>query len=311
MSSADNLARVPLIGWAGPETVCHCLEQAVQRPTPHRERRCLSHGHTRGTVGSTWMMTSALPGQAAALDHGQSSARRQPAADRIVVNILGEKVSMTRLVVASDLFPPPDRPCVIRHGAILPLDSHSSQPRLAPLDSTRRPQSPRSPSLLLADVRVLFVNHGRIGTACSKQWHTGPAGVGATEAGTQSAAGPTRKPMAFPHRTDLGKRPCPCSFRAAPHCLFQALAHGFGSRPAGQGRALAPLECGDSSPLWPMWKTQREVRGALRAALAGRTKAAMNCRTPKNRPGSDVAREGRPSGNQDFRSSRTSRRGAV
>ena len=28
------------------------------------------------------------------------------------------------------------------------------------------------------------MNHGRIGTACSKQWHTGPAGVGATEAGT-------------------------------------------------------------------------------------------------------------------------------
>ena len=27
--------------------------------------------------------------------------------------------------------------------------------------------------------------------------------------------------MAFPHRTDLGNRPCPCSFRAAPHCLFQ------------------------------------------------------------------------------------------
>ena len=37
---------------------------------------------------------------------------------------------------------------------------------------TRRPRSSRSPSLLLADVRVLFVNHGRIGTACSKQWHT-------------------------------------------------------------------------------------------------------------------------------------------
>jgi hypothetical protein len=36
---------------------------------------------------------------------------------------------------------------------------------------TRRPQSSRSPSLFLADVRVLFVNHGRIGTACSK-WHT-------------------------------------------------------------------------------------------------------------------------------------------
>ena len=40
-------------------------------------------------------------------------------------------------------------------------------PFLSP-DSTRRPQSSRSPSLLLADVRVLFVNHGRIGTACSK-----------------------------------------------------------------------------------------------------------------------------------------------
>ncbi len=24
-------ARVPLLGWAGPETVCHCLEQAVRR----------------------------------------------------------------------------------------------------------------------------------------------------------------------------------------------------------------------------------------------------------------------------------------
>ena len=67
-------------------------------------------------------------------------------------------------------FPPSDRPCVVHHGSILPLDSHSSQPRLAPLDSTRRPQSSRSPSLLLADVRVLFVNHGGTGTACSKRW---------------------------------------------------------------------------------------------------------------------------------------------
>ena len=56
---------------------------------------------------------------------------------------------------------------------------------------------------------------------------------------TQSAARPTRKPMAFPHRTDLGKRPCPSSFRAASHCLFQAVAHGFGSRPADG----APVRC--------------------------------------------------------------------
>ncbi len=32
---------------------------------------------------------------------------------------------MIRLVVVSDLLPPPDRPCVIHHGSILPLDSHS------------------------------------------------------------------------------------------------------------------------------------------------------------------------------------------
>ncbi|MGO8750275.1 MAG: hypothetical protein ACLQNE_30390, partial [Thermoguttaceae bacterium] len=28
-------------------------------------------------------------------------------------------------------------------------------------------------------------------------------------------------------------------------------------------------ECGDSSPLWPMWKTQREVRGALARRARG------------------------------------------
>ncbi len=45
--------------------------------------------------------------------------------------------------------------------------------------------------------------------------------------------------MAFPRRTVLGQRPCPCSFRAAPHCLFQAVAHGFGFRAAEQGHPRA------------------------------------------------------------------------
>ena len=31
----------------GQPWVCHCLEQAVRRPTRHRERRCLSHGHNK------------------------------------------------------------------------------------------------------------------------------------------------------------------------------------------------------------------------------------------------------------------------
>jgi hypothetical protein len=34
-------ARVPLLGWAEPETVCHCLEQAVRKPTRRRQRRSL------------------------------------------------------------------------------------------------------------------------------------------------------------------------------------------------------------------------------------------------------------------------------
>ncbi len=89
---------------------------------------------------------------------------------------------------------------------------------------TGRPQSSRSPSLLLADVRVLFVNHGRIGTACSGMAHRSGRRGSDRSRHTQSTARPTRKPMALPHRTDLGKRPCPCSFRAAPHCLFQAVA---------------------------------------------------------------------------------------
>ena len=80
---------------------------------------------------------------------------------------------------------------------------------------------------------------------------------------TQSTARPTRKPMAFPHRTVLGNRPCPCSFRAAPHCLFQAVAHGFGSRPAEQGH---PGACsrGGSAPsctlLMPYGRTTTSCR---------------------------------------------------
>jgi hypothetical protein len=65
---------------------------------------------------------------------------------------------------------------------------------------------------------------------------------------TQSTARPTRKPMAFPHRTVLGNRPCPCSFRAAPHCLFQAVAHGFGSRPADQGHPREQYNNGSAEP---------------------------------------------------------------
>ena len=165
---------------------------------------------------------------------------------------------------------------------------------------TRRPQSSRSPSLLLAGVRVLFVNHGRIGTACSEQWHTGPAGVGATEAGapnrrqgqrenlgrshTARIWANVRAPVRFgppriacskqwhtvsgPARASRGTRAfgeycrscletpvtrpetqtrelsivCPelprPSFPAPRrflHCLFQAVAHGFGSSAAEQG----------------------------------------------------------------------------
>ncbi len=47
------------------------------------------------------------------------------------------------------------------------------EPALGPLDSTGRPKSSRNLSLLSATIRVLFARHDRIGTACSKQWHTG------------------------------------------------------------------------------------------------------------------------------------------
>ena len=130
--------------------VCHCLEQAVQRPTRHRERRCLSHGHNRA------------------------------------------------------------------------------------------PQSSRSPSLLLADVRVLFVNHGRIGTACSGMAHRSGRRGSDRSRHTQSTARPTRKPMALPHRTDLGKRPCPCSFRACAALLVPSSGTGFGSSPAEQWAPARP-----------------------------------------------------------------------
>ncbi len=105
---------------------------------------------------------------------------------------------------------------------------------------TGRPQSSRSPSLLLADVRVLFVNHGRIGTACSGMAHRSGRRGSDRSRHTQSAAGPTRKPRAFPHRTELGSRPCPCSFRAAPHCLFQAVAHDCGSPQPSRGTRAHP-----------------------------------------------------------------------
>ena len=77
------------------------------------------------------------------------------------------------------------------------------EPRLATLDNTRRPQTSRSPSLLLADVRVLFVNHGRIGTACSKQWQTGPAGVGTIEAGTPNRRQGQRENLWRSHTTRI------------------------------------------------------------------------------------------------------------
>ncbi len=123
-----------------------CLEQAVQRPTRHRETRCSSHGHNKAPAVLT---KSVAP--------------------------LGRRSSP---VCESR----PNRHCLFRAVA------HRS---------------------------------GRRGSDRSRR--------------TQSTARPTRKPRAFPHRSDLGKRPCPCSFRAAPHCLFQAVAHGFGSRPREQG----------------------------------------------------------------------------
>ena len=72
---------------------------------------------------------------------------------------------------------------------------------------------------------------------------------------TQSTARPTRKPRAFPHRADLGKRPCPCSFQAAPHCLFQA--HGFGSRPAEQGHPHVPTPHGFGQTSVPLFVSGR------------------------------------------------------
>ena len=43
----------------------------------------------------------------------------------------------------------------------------------------------------------------------------------------------------------------------------------------GAKGALAPLECGDSSSLWPMWKTQREARGGAGAFGVRRFIAAL------------------------------------
>jgi hypothetical protein len=105
-------------------------------------------------------------------------------------------------------------------------------PRLGPLDCAKRPESSRNPSLLLVNFRVLFVHHRRIGTACSKR-HTGPAAVGATEAGT---------PKRRQGRPDTEKRSHTAGLWAnvraavrigAPHCLFQ-VTHGFEFRPAKQ-----------------------------------------------------------------------------
>ena len=106
--------RVPLLGWAWPETVCHCLEQAVQKPTRRRERRSLSSWPHQGNgpvhLDDDVRLAGPIGGTR---PRPIFRARRQPTTDRIIVNILGEKVSMTRLIVVSDLFPPPDS--ALRH----------------------------------------------------------------------------------------------------------------------------------------------------------------------------------------------------
>ena len=113
------------------------------------------------------------------------------------------------------------------------------EPRLGALDcaNARLSESSRTSSLLLANVRVIFVPHGRIGTACSKQWHTDRPGCRGNDRRrhTQSTARPVPNPTTVPHRWALGKRPCWCSLRAAQHRLFQTVAHRFGFRPAEQG----------------------------------------------------------------------------
>ena len=101
-----------------------------------------------------------------------------------------------------------------------------------PLDGTSRPESSRNPSLLLANIRVLFVHHRRIRTARSSTsarppWEQSDAGHP-----TDGQADP--KPKNGPTPQGFGQRLCRCSHWAAPHCLLQ-VAHGFGFRPAKHG----------------------------------------------------------------------------
>jgi hypothetical protein len=145
-------------------------------------------------------------------------------------------VSMARLVVVSDLFPAPDRPCIIQHGSILPLDSPSWNPGsvLSMAQGVGSPHEVRRSSWPTS--RVVFAHHGRIGTACSKQWHTGPVALGATEAGTPNRRQGQAETEERSNTTGLW-----ANVRAAvrigpprPACSRE-VARGFGCRPAEQG----------------------------------------------------------------------------
>ena len=155
---------------------------------------------------------------------------------------------MARLVVVPDLFPPPDWSCIIHHGAILPPDSPPWNPG----------------SVLLANVRVIFVPHGRIGTACSKQWHT-VSGLVKPSWGTRARSPheirPSSWPMFAPSLRSHGRIGTACSKQW----------HTF--RPAqpsrGTRRRMKDLDVVEDRHAVELHRASREFRLLARRVVAG------------------------------------------
>ena len=124
----------------------HCLEQAVQGPARRRARRWLSSWPLQRNApvhfGDNGRLADPIGG---ARPRPFFRAAHRPGMHRIIVDLLGEKVSVTPLVVMMDVLPPPDWPRIIRHGSTGPLELPSWNPGPVFSNCTRRSESSRNP----------------------------------------------------------------------------------------------------------------------------------------------------------------------
>ena len=144
-------------------------------------------------------------------------------------------MSMARLIVVPHLFPPPDWPCVIHHGSILPRDSPSWN-----LGSVLLAATFASCLCITAESALLVPSSGT------------PRGRRASDRSrhNQSRAWPTRNRLTFPRRRDLRHTSVPLFASRSPRTACSKQWHTI-SRPSqrswGTRRARRSLRCGRCS----------------------------------------------------------------